>query len=115
MTVQEIITLITLIIGLVGAIAALIPTLIKLFNSLKEIAKNKNWTKLISIAMEAMKDVEKHYRENPNMTGEQKLDMALEIIKESSASLNVTISDKEVNDLIEYINETIKWANDMKK
>lgn len=115
MTAQEIITLITLIIGLVGAIAALIPTLIKLFNSLKEIAKNKNWTKLISIAMEAMKDVERHYRENPNMTGEQKLDMALEIIKESSASLNVTISDKEVDDLIEYINETIKWANDMKK
>lgn len=115
MTVQEIITLITLIIGLVGAIAALIPTLIKLFNSLKEIAKNKNWTKLISIAMEAMKDVEKYYRENPNMTGKQKLDMALEIIKESSASLNVTISDKEVNDLIEYINDTIKWANDMKK
>ena len=41
--------------------------------------------------------------------------MALEIIKESSASLNVTISDKEVDDLIEYINETIKWANEMKK
>lgn len=115
MTVQEIITLITLIIGLVGAIAALIPTLIKLFNSLKEIAQNKNWTKLISIAMEAMKDVEKYYRENPNMTGEQKLDMALEIIKESSASLNVTISDKEIDDLIDYINKTIKWANDMKK
>ena len=50
--------------------------------------------------MEAMKDVEKYYRENPNMTGEQKLDMALEIIKESSASLNVTISDKEIDDLI---------------
>ena len=66
-------------------------------------------------AMEAMKDVEKHYRENPNMTGEQKLNMALEIIKKSSANLNVTISDKDINDLIKYINDTIKWANDMKK
>ena len=112
---QDIITLITLIVGLIGAIAALIPTLIKLCNSLKEIAQNKNWNKLVSIAMEAMKDVEKHYRANPDMTGEQKLDMALEIIKKSSANLDVTISDKDINDLIKYINDTIKWANDMKK
>lgn len=115
MNLQDIITLITLIIGLIGAIAALIPTLIKLCNSLKEIAENKNWNKLVSIAMEAMKDVEKHYRENPNMTGEQKLNMALEIIKQSSTNLDVTINDKDINDLIKYINDTIKWANDMKK
>ena len=49
------------------------------------------------------------------MTGEQKLNMALEIIKKSSTNLDVTISDKDINDLIKYINDTIKWANDMKK
>ena len=115
MNLQDIITLITLIVGLIGAIAALIPTLIKLCSSLKEIAQNKNWNKLVAIAMEAMKDVEKHYRENPDMTGEEKWDMALEIIKKSSTNLDVTISDKDINDLIKYINDTIKWANDMKK
>jgi uncharacterized membrane protein YbaN (DUF454 family) len=115
MDLNNTITLITLIIGLIGAIAALIPTLIKLFNTIKEIAKNKNWTKLIAIAMDAMKDVEKHYRENPNMSSQEKLDMALDIIRSSSANLGVTISEKEIDDLVKYIEDTIKWANDMKK
>lgn len=115
MTAQEIITLITLIIGLVGAIAALIPTLIKLFKTFKELVANKNWAALTKIAMSAMKDVEVEYKKNPNMSSQEKLDMAIEIIQSSAAQMGVEVTDELIDNLVKYINDTIKWANDMKK
>lgn len=113
--VNNTITLITLIVGLIGAIAALVPSLIKLFKSLKEIVKNKNWAKLTAIAMDAMKDVEKYYRENPDMTSEEKLEMALDIIVGQAEELEVQVDENSIKEVIKYINDTIKWANDMKK
>lgn len=115
MTAEQVITLITLIVGLIGAIAALIPTLIKLFKTFKELVANKNWAALTKIAMSAMKDVEAEYKKNPNMSSQEKLDMAIEIIQSSAAQMGVEVTDELIDNLVKYINETIKWANDMKK
>lgn len=115
MTLEQIITLVTLIVGLVGAIATLIPTLVKLFKTTKELVANKNWTKLKEIAMTAMKEVEEYYRTHPSMTSQDKLNMAMDIIKVSSASLEIELNEEAIRNLISYINQTIKWANDMKK
>lgn len=115
MTTEQVITLITLIAGLIGAIAALIPTLIKLFKALKEIFKNKNWQALKDIAKTAMKEVEEHYRSHPEMTSQQKLDMAVEIIIEGAKAIEIEVSEETIRDIIKYIEDTIKWANDMKK
>ena len=115
MTVEQIITLITLIAGLIGAIATLIPTLIKLFKALKEIVKNKNWQALKDIAKVAMREVEEHYREHPEMTSQQKLDMAIEIIIAGAAEIDIEVSEDTIKEIIQYINETIQWANDMQK
>lgn len=114
MTTEQIITLITLIAGLIGAIAALVPTLIKMFKALKEIATNKNWQAIKDIAKAAMQEVEEHSRKNPNMTSQQKLDMAINIIKEGAAAINIEVDTKLISDLVEYIEKTIKWANNMK-
>ena len=115
MTVAQTIALITSIIGLVGAIAALIPTLIKLFKTIKELVSNKNWATLTRIAMDAMKEVETHYRANPNMTSQEKLDMAINLIKNSSKDLGIEVTDELIDNLVNYIKQTITWANDMKK
>lgn len=115
MTVEQVITLITLIVGLIGAIAALIPTLIKLFKTFKELVANKNWAALTKIAMSAMKDVEVEYKKNPNMSSQEKLDMAIEIIQSSAAQMGVEVTNELIDNLVKYINDTIKWANDMKK
>lgn len=115
MTAEQIITLTTLIIGLVGAIAALVPTLIKLFKTLKELVANKDWAVLTKIAMNAMQEVEVEYRKNPNMSSQEKLDMAIEIIQSSAAQMGVEVTDEVIDNLVKYINDTIKWANDMKK
>jgi hypothetical protein len=115
MTTEQVITLITLIVGLVGAIATLVPTLIKLFNAFKEIAKNKNWQALKDIAKAAMKEVEEHYRLHPEMTSEEKLNMAIEVIIAGAAEIDVEVNEDTIRDIVKYINETIQWANDMKK
>jgi hypothetical protein len=115
MTVEQVITLITLIVGLIGAIAALVPTLIKLFKTIKELVENKNWAALTKIAMSAMRDVEVEYKKNPNMSSQEKLDMAIEIIQSSAAQMGVEVTDELIDNLVKYINDTIKWANDMKK
>ena len=115
MTAEQVITLITLIVGLIGAIAALVPTLIKLFKTIKELVANKNWAKLTQIAMNAMQEVEVEYRKNPNMSSQEKLDMAIEIIQSSAAQMGVEVTDELIDNLVKYINDTIKWANDMKK
>lgn len=114
MTTEQIITLITLIAGLIGAIAALIPTLIKLFKALKEIFKNKNWQALKDIAKAAMQEVEEHYRANPTMTSKQKLDMAIDLIVEGAKEIDIEVDESTIENLIEYIEKTIKWANSMK-
>ena len=115
MTAEQVITLITLIVGLIGAIAALIPTLIKLIKTFKELVANKNWAALTKIAMSAMKDVEVEYKKNPNMSSQEKLDMAIEIIQSSAAQMGVEVTDELIDNFVKYINDTIKWANDMKK
>lgn len=115
MTLEQTITLITLIIGLIGAVAALVPTLIKLFKTVKELVSNKNWATLTQIALGAMKEVEVHYRANPNMSSQAKLDMAIDLIKKSSADLGIEVTDELVDDLVKYIEDTIQWAKDMKK
>ena len=115
MTAEQVITLITLIVGLIGAIAALVPTLIKLFKTLKELVANKDWAVLTKIAMNAMQEVEVEYRKNPNMSSQEKLDMAIEIIQSSAAQMGVEVTDEVIDNLVKYINDTIKWANDMKK
>ena len=114
MTVEQVITLITLIVGLIGAIAALVPTLIKLFNTMKELIQNKNWQAIKDIAKAAMKEVEEHYRLHPEMTSQQKLDMAVGIIIEGAKAIEVEVNEETIRDIIKYIEDTIKWANDMK-
>ena len=114
MTAEQVITLITLIAGLIGAIAALVPTLIKLFNTMKELIQNKNWQALKDIAKNAMKEVEEYYRVHPDMTSQQKLDMAIELIITSAAIINIEIDEQTIRNLVKYIEDTIKWANDMK-
>ena len=115
MTVEQVITLITLIVGLVGAVAALIPTLIKLFKTIKELVANKNWATITKIALDAMKEVEQYYRSHPEMTGNDKLNMAIDIIIKTSRDLGIEVTDELVDDLVDYIQKTISWANDMKK
>lgn len=113
-TVEGWVGLVTLIAGLIGSIAALIPVVIKLVKSLKEIIKNKNWDKIKEVATAAMKTVEDYYKTHPEMSSDDKLQMALEIIKAGCAEIDIVIDDEILNNVVKYICDTINWFNSMK-
>lgn len=107
-TVEGWVGLISLIIGLVGAVVALIPTAIKCFKALKEIAKNHDWKKIMEIADAAMKDVE-----GSKKSGKKKLETVISAVKAGCAEAGIEIDDKLLEDLTKYINECIEWHNGM--
>lgn len=110
MTVESIITIITLAVGLIGAVAALVPTLIKLFSSLKEIAENKDWAKIKKIAKSAIIQAELSGKK-----GADKKQMVIESTLAACAELGVEV-DKELIDNIDgYIESTISFFNGMSK
>lgn len=113
-TVEGWVGLISLIVGLIGAIAALIPVAIKLFKALKEIVKNKNWSKIKDIAKAAMTTVEEYHKSHPEMSSDDKLNMALDMIQAGCAEIGIEVDEVTLNNLVDYINQTIDWFNGMK-
>lgn len=108
MNAGEVITLITLICGLIGAVGALIPTLVKLFNALKEIVKNKNWEKIIKIAYKAVEEAEK-----TGKSGAEKKEIAIAAVKAGCAEAGIELDVEQANKLADYIDELIEYFNNM--
>ena len=106
--VQNWIILITLICGLLGSIATLIPVLIKLFKTLKEIVSNKNWKQILQIANRAIK-----VAEATGLPGANKQQMVIDAIVKECQEFDIEVTDKMITDIIDYIKDTVKWFNDM--
>jgi len=100
----------SLICDLVIAIIGVIPTIISLIYLVRNIIKNKNWNMIMKMAMEAMTAVEAYAIANPNMTSEDKLNMALEAIKKACGSAGITVDDILIKQIIDYISEMCSWA-----
>lgn len=107
---EQIITLVTLVAGLIGSIAALIPTIIKLGKALKTIIKEKNIKKIKALADIAMEAAEKM-----GGTGEEKKQAVIDSVLASCKELGVEVSEEELKELADYIDEAITWFNGMKK
>ena len=107
-TISGWITLISLFVGLVAAIIGLIPTVKKLGVALAELAKNKQWSKILEIAKEGME-----IAEQSGKTGEQKLSDVIDYVKLMSADLHIDISEENLDNLKQYITEIINWHNAM--
>lgn len=110
MEVKEIIELIITICSLIGVIGGLIPTGIALYNKIKEIIQNKNWTLAMKIAMEAMTEAEEYAKLHPEMTGEDKLEMAIKIVKAGLTAAGIEVSNELIDRLVQYINDLCAWS-----
>lgn len=108
-TMQEVISLLT---GILGLASGGIGVYFAIKNFIANM-KNKNafevWNLIMSIADSAMNEVEK-----TNLTGADKKEQALQIIKASceTAGLNLT---PFISQLDSYIDETIKFVNKMQE
>ena len=99
--------------NLIIAIVSIIPTLVSVGVLIYNIIKNKNWTLMMNIADAAMAKVEEYYRLHPEMTSEQKLEMAVEAIEEGLKVAGITVDKKTLQRLIDYVKQSIGWLNEM--
>lgn len=99
-----------IITNLIIAVCGLIPTLVSLVCLIKNIIKNKNWKLVQKIALNAMTTVEEYATEHPEMTSEQKLEMALTGVKAGLAAAGIAFDENLVKQVIAYINEMCGWS-----
>lgn len=109
MSIGELCTLITTIVTAFGAIIPAVIAVVKL-------VKNKQWDAIKEIADRAMKQVEDYSKTHPEMKGEDKLNMAVEIVaNECSRLTGVKWDATLVENLKKYITACINWVNEMNK
>ena len=108
-TVQEIITLVT---GFCGLISAGIGAYFAIKNWIK-VTKNKNaqeiWAMVMEMADAAMKEAERSCK-----TGADKKTMVIESVKASCKAAGLDV-DLFIDQLSDYIDQTISFVNDMSK
>ena len=108
-TVQEIIALVT---GLCGLVSAGIGAYFAIKNWIA-VTKNKNaqeiWAMIMEIADTAMKEAEKSCK-----TGADKKKMVIESVKASCKAAGLDL-DSFIDQLSDYIDQTISFVNDMSK
>ena len=107
MSVSEICTLITTICGI-------IPVVIGAVVAIVNIIKTKNWKLVQEIADKAMATVEAYSKAHPNMSSDEKLEMALEAIKSGLEAVNIKITNALLEQIKAYIKQCISWFNEMK-
>lgn len=94
---------------LIVAILGIIPTVVAGIALIKTIIKNKNWTAIANIAQDAMSAVEQLATQT-EMTGEEKLNLALELIKKNCTANGIGIDDSLISKITAYIAELCKWS-----
>lgn len=107
-TIEGWVGLISLIVALVGAIVGLIPVSIKLYHTLKQLIKDKNWKKIISFAAAAMKQAEASGKQ-----GKEKKVIVIESVIAACKEVGIEIDEQQLKDLSDYIDQLINWHNDM--
>lgn len=105
---QDILTLVITICCLVGVVGLLIPTFISLYKKSKEIFKNKDWMTVMKVAQSVIVEVEEYANTHPEMTSDEKLEMAIESVKSGLTAMGVEYDDETLDKLKEYINNLIK-------
>lgn len=92
-SITEIVRLIAEIFALIGII---LPMAIALCRAIKNSIKERNWKKLLSLAMRLMEQAESAFEQ-----GADKKSWVMEMLKESLDEINYSISDEELSDLID--------------
>lgn len=108
-TVEGWVNLAVFIAGFVAAVAAFIPVAIKSCKKGAELVKNKNWLKIKEIALVAMEKAEASEKR-----GAEKQQMVIDAVVAGCKEAEIEISEEDLKNLVEYIDETIAWFNNMK-
>ena len=91
---------------LISAISAVVAFVLLIVKSIKD----KNWKLITEIAKQVMADVEEFAKAHPDMSSEDKLNMAIEGIKTAMEAAGIKFDEKVIKKLIDYITEMCKWS-----
>ena len=94
-TTAEIVHLISEIAVLLGII---VPLLFALIRFIKKSIKEKNWTKLLDLAMTLMEQAEKEFQ-----NGSDRKSFVMQMLRASMDEIDYDISDEELSDLIDSL------------
>lgn len=98
------------VINLIIAICSLVPTLVSLFCLIKNIIKEKDWKCVQKVAMEAMASVEEYSKEHPEMTSDDKLNMALKAVEAGLGAADIKLDASLIKKIADYIEEMCSWS-----
>lgn len=110
---MEIIDWVEIIIAVLTGICTAIPLIIKLVNTVKEAAKNKNWNLLIKMTMDYMTQAEKNFA-----SGVERKEWVMTMVTVSAVNVNYDLTDEDINkieDLIDAICDASKILNNEKE
>lgn len=93
---QSIIDIIRLASEILVFLGILIPIVVAFVKASKKAIKEKNWKKLLSLAMRLMEQAESAFEQ-----GADKKSWVMMMLKESLDEINYSISDEELSDLID--------------
>lgn len=99
-----------LICELIITVAGVIPTLVSLVLLIKNTIAQKNWELIMKIAQAAMSEVETYSAEHPDMTSDDKLNMALEVISAGCTAAGIDLDVELLKQIKAYIEEMCKWS-----
>ena len=101
------------IVNLIIAIISIIPTLVSVVCLIINIVKTKNWNLVMDIADASMREVEEYSRTHPDMTSDDKLNMALKAIETGLSVAGIKLDTDLLKRIIDYIRQSINWFNEM--
>lgn len=105
---EGIISLITGLVGLIGTGVGAFFAIKNFIAATKEKSAKEIWALIMEIADAAMKEAEKS-----NKSGAAKKEMVIEAVKAGCKAANINI-DLFIDQLVDYIDQTIGFVNDMK-
>lgn len=103
---MDIMDIVNLIVAIVSGIATCIPLVISLVKYIKEAAKSKNWSALMTLVIQLMTDAEKLFG-----TGAERKSYVLSKIKEMETTLNYDVDEAVVASMIDAVIEATKQIN----
>ena len=108
-TAQGVLSLITGLIGLIGSGIGAFFAIKNFIKAAKTKSMNEIWSIIMSMADAAMKEAEASQK-----SGEDKKQMVLDAVKSSCKAANINI-DAFIDQLSQYIDQTIDFVNKMSK
>ena len=95
-----------LILRIVAAVVPMVPLVIALITFVKKSIQEKNWKQMVNLALKLIVEAEGLF-----VTGAEKKDYVMKLVKAAAEEINYTVDEKALSDLIDSIVSVTKSVN----